>query len=89
MEQNLLRERGKWGRLEKILVREVADKITAGMFYVTVVQVVLMFGSKKWKSLKGFHHRVDLWQAVYNPISSSPTITSSAPMGGYTHIPSH
>ena len=64
MERNLQRERVKWGRLAKILVREVADKRMAGRFYVEVVQAVLLFGSytrvltpRLEKSLEGFHHR--------------------------------
>ena len=28
-------------------------------------------------------------QAIYTPISSSPTISSATPTGGYTHVPSH
>ena len=48
VELNLQRERGKWGRLKKILVREGADKRTAGRFYVAVVQAVLLFGSETW-----------------------------------------
>ena len=28
------------------------------------------------------------WRAIYTPISSSPTVDSSAPMVGYTHVPS-
>ena len=49
----------------KILGREGLDMITAGRFFVGVVQAVLLFGSETWvltplldKSLKGFHHRV-------------------------------
>ena len=37
VERNLRRARGKWGRMAKLLVREVADKITTGRFYVAVV----------------------------------------------------
>ena len=37
VEQNLRRERGKWGRLAKILVREGKDRRTGGRFYWTVV----------------------------------------------------
>ena len=62
LEQNLRSERVKWGRLAKILDREGADRITAGRFYVALVQAVLLFGSKAWvltphleKALKGFH----------------------------------
>ena len=37
VEQNLRRERVKWGRLAKILGREVKDRRTGGRFYWTVV----------------------------------------------------
>ena len=70
MEWNLQRAQGKWGRLTKILGREGADKIMAVRFYVEVVKVVLMFGSKTWvltprleKTLEGFHHR-SAWRMV-------------------------
>ena len=43
VEQNLWRERGKWGRLENIVRREGAYKRTVGSFYVPVVQVGLLF----------------------------------------------
>ena len=65
VERNLRRARGKWERLEKILVREVKDRRTVGRFKVAVVQSVLLFGSKTWvltprleKPLKGFYHWV-------------------------------
>ena len=48
VEQNLQRERGKWGKLEKILGRERADRRTVWRFYVEVVQAVLLFGSDTW-----------------------------------------
>ena len=64
VEQNLWRVRGKWGQLAKVLVREGADSRTVGRFYVVTVQVVLLFGYKRWimtlrleKSLKGFQHQ--------------------------------
>ena len=37
VERNIRRARGKWGRMAKLLGREVADRITAGRFYVEVV----------------------------------------------------
>ena len=46
VEQNLRRAREKWGRQTKILGREGEDKRTAGKFYVTVVQAVLLFRPK-------------------------------------------
>ena len=63
VEQNLQRAQEKWVRLGKILGREGSDRITAGRFYVAVVQAVLLFGSETWiltlrleKSLDHFHH---------------------------------
>ena len=48
----------------KILGRGGLDKRTAAMFYVEVVQVVLLFGSDTWVLtprleilIEGFHHR--------------------------------
>ena len=50
--------------MAKILGREGVDRKTVEIFYVVVVQAVLLFGSKTWfltpwleKSLKGFHHQ--------------------------------
>ena len=70
VEQNLRRAREKWGRQTKILGREGEDKRTAGKFYVTVVQAVLLFRPKTWvlnpwleKNLEGFHHRASRWVA--------------------------
>ena len=48
VEWNLWRERGKWGRLAKILGREGADRKMARRFYVEFVQVVLLFESETW-----------------------------------------
>ena len=48
VERNLWRAQGNWGRLEKILGREGADRRTAGVFYMAVVQAVLLFGSETW-----------------------------------------
>ena len=50
--------------MEKILVREGADRRTVGRFYVAVVQAVILLGSETWiltpqleKALKGFHQQ--------------------------------
>ena len=55
----------KWARLTRVLGREGADARTSGIFYVEVVQVVLLYGLKTWlmstrigRTLGGFHHRV-------------------------------
>ena len=58
----------------QILGREGEDRIMAGIFYVWVVKVVLMFGSDTWvmtphleKSLEIFHHRVVRQMVVMGP----------------------
>ena len=65
VKQNLQRARGKWRQMVKILGRQGADRRTVGIFYVAVVQLVLLFGSETWiliprlqKYLEGFNHRV-------------------------------
>ena len=74
VEWKLRKARGKWGRLEKILGREGADKITAGRFYVALVQAMLLFGSKTLvltpqleKSLKGFCYWAERQMAGMGP----------------------
>ena len=66
VERNLRGAQAKRGQLAKILGREGADKRTAEIFYMEVVQAVLLFGYNRWvlnprlkKSLKGFNHRSD------------------------------
>ena len=53
---------------------EEEDRITVGMFYVAVVQAVLLFGFETWvltpwleKHLEGFHHGVAWRMAVMGP----------------------
>ena len=74
VEQKLPRVQGKWGRLMNLLVRDGADRRTAGRFYVVVVQAVLLSGSETWvvtprldKALEGFHHQVVLRMAGMGP----------------------
>ena len=62
---NLRRAQKKWARLTRVLGREGEDARTSGIFYVEVVQVVLLYGLKTWlmsprigRTLGGFHHRV-------------------------------
>ena len=54
---------GKVGMTGNLLGREVADRRTTGIFYVPVVQAVLLFESETWvmtprvdKALEGFRH---------------------------------
>ena len=71
---NLRMARSKWARLSWLLRREGADARTLGMFYVAVVQAVLIYRSEMWvmsprigKMLGGFYHwvahRLTGWQA--------------------------
>ena len=48
VEQNLHRAQRKWGRLVKIFGREGMDMRMEGIFYVAVMQEVLLFGSETW-----------------------------------------
>ena len=63
--RNLKKARKKWGRVSRILGREGADAKTSGMFYVAIVQQILLFGSETWvvsprvlSALESLHHRV-------------------------------
>ena len=63
MEQKLRQVWVKWGEMVNLLGREVADRRTAGRFYVAVMQEVIVFGSYMWvitpwmeNARKGFHH---------------------------------
>ena len=63
-EQNIRQAQGKWEKMVNILGSEGADKRTAGIFYVAVVQAVILFWSETWvlthfqeNSLSGFHHQ--------------------------------
>ena len=62
---NIRRARNKCVRLMQLLVIEVADAWLSIMFYVAVLQAVLLSGSETWvmypfigRTLGGFHHRV-------------------------------
>ena len=62
---NLIQARQKWEWLTQVLGREREDARKLGMFYVAVVQVVLLYRSEKWvtsprigRNLGVFHHRV-------------------------------
>ena len=54
VERNFQRVRGKWGRVERILGREGADKRRMGKFYLVVVQMVLLFGYEPWVLIPGW-----------------------------------
>ena len=68
--RNIWRARQVWGRLGKLLRREVADPIVSENFYQAVVQVVLLFGAETWfltatmlQKLEGVHVGF-LWQVA-------------------------
>ena len=72
----------------KILGRDVADKRTAGRFYVAVVQAVLLFGSETWiltprleKDLEGFHYRAGRQMAGMGPKHKQDVMWAYQPIG--------
>ena len=74
VEHSLRQAREKWGRLVKLLRRDGVDIITEGIFYVAVVQVVLLFGSETLvitpqmdNYLEDFHHSAVRRLAVMVP----------------------
>ena len=61
----LRKARQSWGRLARVLRREVADPKVSWAFYISVTQAVLLFGLETWvltermeKSLESFQSRV-------------------------------
>ena len=63
---NLRRAHQKRAFPTRVFGREGADSRTSGMFYVSVVQAVLLYGLETWvifpcigRTLGRFHHRVD------------------------------
>ena len=57
----------KWAWLMRALGREGVYAWALGMFYIALVQAVLLYGSEAWvmyphigRNLDSFHHRVDL-----------------------------
>ena len=62
---NLRIARQKWERLSWLLGREGSYERTSGMFYIAVVQSVLLYGLETWlvslmigKTMGGFQHQV-------------------------------
>ena len=62
---NLSKAKQSWGRLARVLSREVADPKVSRTFYIAVTQAVLLFGSETWvltarmeKALDSFQSRV-------------------------------
>ena len=74
---NLVKARKSWGRLSRILSREVSDTRVSGNFSKAVVQAVLLFGEETWvmaprieRALESFMHR------------AARRITGNQPRGG-------
>lgn len=62
---NLLKARRRWALVSRILEKEGASVRARGMFYKSIVQSILLFGSETWtvtgamlKVLDSFHHRI-------------------------------
>ena len=63
MVHNLSKSQSKWAQLLRVLGREGSDAWISGMFYVTLLQAVLLYGSYTWtifphieKTLGSFQH---------------------------------
>ena len=61
---NIQKALKKWARLSTVLGREGMDARTSGIFYLAVVQAVILFGSEMWvifprigRMIGGFYHR--------------------------------
>ena len=48
MVHNLRKVRKKWAQLLQVLIREGADDHELGLFYVAVMQMVLLYGLEMW-----------------------------------------
>ena len=62
--QNLKRARDRWGRIGRILSKKGANAKIMGIFYKTIVQSILLYGSETWviskqmlRMLRSFHRR--------------------------------
>ena len=62
---NFQKSRRSWSHLSRILVREGVDARTSGIFYLVIVQTVLLFDTETWvvtphigRLLGGVHRRV-------------------------------
>ena len=61
---NLRKARQKWGMIGRLLSKKDSNPRTMAIFYKTIVQSVLLYGSESWvlnqtmlNSLRSFHHR--------------------------------
>ena len=63
--RNLTRARMHWARFSKLLRSQSLSPRVAGLFYLAVVETVLLYGSESWvwsdsmvKAVEGFHNRI-------------------------------
>ena len=59
VEVNLGKARRSWGRMQRILSREGANKRVSGNFFKAVVQQVLLFGAETWVVTPRMEHALD------------------------------
>ena len=64
IENQISRARAKWNSIASVLKQEGANPPTMVIFYITVVQAVLLYGAESWvvtetnlRKLRAFHHR--------------------------------
>ena len=64
VDEQLKRARQRWARLARILKREGANARCMAVFYLTIVQAVLLYGADSWtlsrrdiRALESFHKR--------------------------------
>ena len=60
---NLGKARWSWGRLSRVLVREVADPKVSRTFYTAVAQAVLLFGAETWVLTPRMEKALDSFQS--------------------------
>jgi hypothetical protein len=77
MQGNMKKARKSWGQVSRILRAMNASPKVCGVFYIAIVQAVLLFGSETWKlsplhlkSLEGFHIRAARHMAGKMPIKN-------------------
>ena len=48
MQRNIMRARSVWGGMVTLLRREKAEPMVSAIFYRTMVQVIILYGSEMW-----------------------------------------
>ena len=74
---NIKKARRSWGRLARVLGREGADPKVSRTFYISVKQVVLLFGSETWVLTEKMEKALDTFQARV-----ARKLTGRQPQGG-------